>query len=72
VNHRKHLLAFASASSLAFGLCASPALAQDQAPQAAADPAQPEAAADPAGSADDTEIVVTAQKRAAKRFPSPM
>ncbi len=64
MNHRKHLLAFASASSLAFGLCASPALAQDQAPQAAADPAQPEAAADPAGSADDTEIVVTAQKRA--------
>jgi iron complex outermembrane recepter protein len=68
VNHRKHLLAFASASSLAFGLCASPALAQDQEPQAAepatADAAQPEAASDPAGSTDDMEIVVTAQKRA--------
>jgi len=65
VNHRKHLLAFASLSSLAFGLCASPAFAQDQASQAAAaDPAQPEPASDPAESADDTEIVVTAQKRA--------
>jgi iron complex outermembrane recepter protein len=68
VNHRKQLLAFASFSSLAFGLCASPALAQDPAPQAA-EPAQAnvpraEPASSPAESADDTEIVVTAQKRA--------
>ena len=67
MNHRKHWLAFASVSSLAFGLCASPALAQDQAPapaETAADAAQPAADSDPAIAADDTEIVVTAQKRA--------
>ena len=68
MNHRKKLLAFASASSLAFGICATPAMAQDQAPQAAepaaADAAQGAEANAPAAAGDDTEIVVTAQKRA--------
>ena len=60
---RNYLLAFASSSSLAFGLCASPALAQDQAAPAA-DAEAAAAAAVPADASDDTEIVVTAQKRA--------
>ena len=67
---RNHLLAFASASSLAFGLCASPAFAQDQAsPSADASTATATAVAaseaTPAAAPADTgEIVVTAQKRA--------
>ncbi|MCH8616429.1 TonB-dependent receptor [Sphingomonas sp. SM33] len=75
MNHRKQLLAFASASSLAFGLCASPAYAQDQTQdQTQAAPAADEAAAAtttadqaapaPAANDDTGEIVVTAQKRA--------
>jgi len=67
---RNHLLAFASVSSLAFGLCASPAFAQDQAsPSADASTATATAVAaseaTPAAAPADTgEIVVTAQKRA--------
>ena len=60
---RNHLLAFASSSSLALAFCASPALAQDQAAPAT-DAAATAATAAPAESSDDTEIVVTAQKRA--------
>ena len=56
---RNQMLAFASLSSLAIGLCASPAFAQDQAP-AAPEQDVPTDAPDPA---DDSEIVVTAQKR---------
>jgi iron complex outermembrane receptor protein len=54
------MLAFASLSSLAIGLCASPAFAQDQVPSAP-EQAAPTDASDPA---DDSEIVITAQKRA--------
>ena len=57
---RNQMLAFASLSSLAIGLCASPAFAQDQAP-AAPEQEVPTDAPDPA---DDSEIVITAQKRA--------
>ena len=60
---RNHLLAFASSSSLALAFCASPALAQDQAAPAT-DAAATATTAAPAESSDDTEIVVTAQKRA--------
>ena len=61
--HRQHLLAFASLSSLAFGLCATPALAQEQTP--AAQPAVDEPApATEEPAAEESDIVVTAQKRA--------
>lgn len=60
--HRQHLLAFASLSSLAYGLCATPAFAQEQA--SAAEPAvdQP-APATEVEAVEESEIVVTAQKR---------
>ncbi len=58
---RYRLLACASASSLAFGLCSVPTAAHSQATTApAADTASPPAATP----ADDTQIVITAQKRA--------
>ena len=72
---RNRLLACASAASLAYGLCSVPAAAQDAAASAtpaenapAANPsaAEPEAPAQteaPAAPADDTQIVITAQKR---------
>jgi len=62
---RNHLLAFASVSTLAFGLCASPAFAQDQAPAPtdAATATTTTEAANPAEPADNGEVVVTAQKR---------
>jgi len=66
VIHQKHLLAFASLSSLAFGLCASPALAQQQtvAPTDGDAAVAAAAAAAPAPApVDETQIVITAQKR---------
>src|SRR6476619_2426178 len=66
VIHQKHLLAFASLSSLAFGLCASPALAQQQtvAPTEGDAAVAVAAAGAPAPApVDETQIVITAQKR---------
>jgi iron complex outermembrane receptor protein len=67
----KRLLACASATSLAFGLCSTPAFAQEQGGAAAATTeaastatAQSPEAAPAANAGDDTEIVITAQKRA--------
>ena len=66
----KRLLACASATSLAFGLCSTPAFAQEQGGAAAATEAASTAtaqgpeAAPAANAGDDTEIVITAQKRA--------
>ena len=62
-NH-KRLLAFASATSLAFALCASPAAAQDQAAPSETDPAPAADTAAPEENAAGADIVVTAQKRA--------
>jgi len=62
VIHRQHLLAFASLSSLAYGLCATPAFAQEQA--SAAEPAADQPApATEERAVEESEIVVTAQKR---------
>jgi len=58
------LLAFSSAASLAFGLCSSPAFAQEQAAPAVEAGAAEASAAEPAEEAAGTDIVVTAQKRA--------
>jgi iron complex outermembrane receptor protein len=63
----KKLLAFASMTSLAIGLCSTPVFAQDTAAaQPASAPAEPASATDPApaaNSGNDTDIVITAQKR---------
>ncbi len=69
---RNRFLACASAASLAFGLCSSPAAAQEQptaqsaskAPAAAAVASADSPAEQAQISGDDTQIVITAQKRA--------
>jgi len=62
--NNKKLLAFASMSSLASALCASPALAQDQAAPAATEaPAAAETTTATEDNAAGADIVVTAQKR---------
>ena len=69
---RNRFLAYASAASLAFGLCSSPAAAQEQptaqpaseAPAAAAAASANSPAEQAQISGDDTQIVITAQKRA--------
>ena len=72
MNQRKYHFAFVSAAALAAALCSSPALAQEPVAAAAtgaaatAQDAAPEAAAPAADApkkADDTTIVITAQKR---------
>ena len=84
----KRLFAFTSVSSLAFGLCASPALAVEQAVPAAAE-AEAAVAAEaeptdlteavgeldaqaPADNASDGEIVVTARKRSERLQDVPL
>ena len=62
--NRQHYLAFTSLVSLAAGLCSSPAMAQDETAEAAATEVATSDTTDPSSSADDPEIVVTAQKRA--------
>ena len=62
IDHRC-LLARASAASLAFGLCSAPALAQEPASEGETTEVAASDAAAPAESGDDTEVVVTAQKR---------
>src|SRR6478609_1406760 len=61
--NRTRLLACAGAASLAYGLCSVPAFAQGQ--QSAAPSAEPaaEASAPAKNSGNDTQIVITAQKR---------
>ena len=74
--NRKNLLAFASVTSLALGICSTPALAQE----AAAETATAEVSADaqigdagaPAENAPESDVVVTARKRSERLQDVPL
>jgi iron complex outermembrane receptor protein len=64
VIHCNRLMACASAVSLVAGLCSTPAAAQGPQPASAPTPNVPDAKTDAAQNpANDTQIVITAQKR---------
>ena len=76
--NRKNLLAFASVTSLALGLCSTPAFAQDvaaadtAAAEATTENAQATDAAAPAENAPEGDVVVTARKRSERLQDVPL